>query len=353
MTATPDRPLPHDPATDDRLDPRVRWALGLLPPDGNPPRYATRDEAVAAANTPEALAAARAQRELMLVCDSDEVAPRAGLSTVEHRLVSQPDGNEILVTVVRPDTDRVLPCVYYIHGGGMAYHSSTMGNYRAWARIVAAHGLVVAMVEFRNSMQPGAVPEIAPFPAGLNDCSSGLRWIHAQHVELGVDPTRVVVAGESGGGNLAIALAMRNVREGATDLIAGLYALCPFIVGEYPRPELPSTVVNHGIFINLDGNGPFVTYGAEHARNPLAWPYWATEADLVGMPPTVISVNECDPLRDEGVVFYRRLLAAGVKARCREIKGTMHATEVIPIICPEITADAAAHLAAFATAGRA
>jgi len=351
MTCLANQPPAHDPETDGRLDPRVRWALGLLPPQGDPPRFASREEAVAAANTPTALEFARQQRDLMLVCDTEDVAPSAGLTVVEHRVASQPDGNEIMVTVVRPDDDRVLPCVYYIHGGAMAYLSSTMGNYRAWARIVARHGVVLAMVEFRNSMQPGALPDIAPFPGGLNDCASGLRWVHERHAELGVDPTRVVVAGESGGGNLAIALTMRCVREGAPALVAGTYALCPYIVGEYPRSELPSTVENHGIFINLDGNGPFLAYGAEHARNPMAWPYWAADADLAGMPPTVISVNECDPLRDEGVAFYRRLLAVGVQARCREVKGTMHATEVIPIICPEITADAAAHLAAFATGG--
>ena len=66
-------------------------------------------------------------------------------------------------------------------------------------------------------------------------------------------------------------------------------------------------------------------------------------------PTTVISVNECDPLRDEGIAFYRKLVEAGVNARCRNVLGTMHATELIPIVCPEITSDAAAHLAAFAT----
>jgi acetyl esterase/lipase len=63
----------------------------------------------------------------------------------------------------------------------------------------------------------------------------------------------------------------------------------------------------------------------------------------------VISVNECDPLRDEGIAFYRKLVQAGVNARCRNVLGTMHATELIPMICPEITADAAAHIAAFAS----
>jgi acetyl esterase/lipase len=80
----------------------------------------------------------------------------------------------------------------------------------------------------------------------------------------------------------------------------------------------------------------------------MAWPYWASLEDLTGFPQTVISVNECDPLRDEGVAFYRKLIEAGVNARCRNVLGTMHATELVPIICPEITADAASHLATFA-----
>jgi len=62
----------------------------------------------------------------------------------------------------------------------------------------------------------------------------------------------------------------------------------------------------------------------------------------------VISVNECDPLRDEGIAFYRLLLAAGVAARGRVVLGTMHATELIPIVCPEITASTARDLADFA-----
>ena len=84
------------------------------------------------------------------------------------------------------------------------------------------------------------------------------------------------------------------------------------------------------------------------AKNPLAWPGFATEADVAGFPPTIISVNECDPLRDEGVGFYRLLLRAGVPARCRQVMGTTHGTEVFTIACPEISRDCAADLARFA-----
>ena len=62
----------------------------------------------------------------------------------------------------------------------------------------------------------------------------------------------------------------------------------------------------------------------------------------------MISVNECDPLRDEGIEFYRLLLAAGVAARCRQVMGTAHGTEVYPMVCPEISRDTARDLAALA-----
>ncbi len=79
----------------------------------------------------------------------------------------------------------------------------------------------------------------------------------------------------------------------------------------------------------------------------MAWPGLATVDDVAGLPPTIISVNECDPLRDEGIEFYRLLLEAGVEARCRQVMGTMHGTEMFPLVCPEISRDSARDLAAF------
>ena len=62
----------------------------------------------------------------------------------------------------------------------------------------------------------------------------------------------------------------------------------------------------------------------------------------------VIAVNECDPLRDEGIAFFRLLLRAGVPARCRQQMGTAHGSDLMALICPDISRDTARHLAAFA-----
>jgi acetyl esterase/lipase len=234
----------------------------------------------------------------------------------------------------------------------MATGTALWGNYRAFGKLVAHHGVAVVMVDFRNSLQPSSVPELAPFPGGLNDCLSGLRWTHEHAEELDIDASSIVVAGESGGGNLTLATGLALKQSGEIGLVKGLYAFAPYVLGAYPDPELPSTTENNGIFINLDGNAMVIAYGTEHheSRNPLAWPFFATEEELAGLPPVIISVNECDPLRDEGIAMYRRLLAAGVDARGRVILGTMHATELIPNIHPDLSRDAAQHLSAFAKA---
>ncbi|HXD89913.1 MAG TPA: alpha/beta hydrolase, partial [Candidatus Binataceae bacterium] len=66
------------------------------------------------------------------------------------------------------------------------------------------------------------------------------------------------------------------------------------------------------------------------------------------LPPVVISVNECDPLRDEGINFYRLVIQSGGAARCRQVMGTVHGTEIFPSVCPDISRDSARDIAYFA-----
>jgi acetyl esterase/lipase len=283
-------------------------------------------------------------------CDSEANAPSAGLQVRRDSFVSSPDGNTIEVAVIRPAGGETAPCIVYLHGGGMQTMSCFNGLYQAWGRIIAAQGVAVVMVDFRNALRPSSAPEVAPFPAGLNDCVSGVKWVAQNAAALNIDPARIVVAGESGGGNLTLATGLKLLRDGDIGLITGLYAFCPYIAGVWPHPDNPSSVENNGILLELHNNRGAMAYGIEalERRDLLAWPGFATEADVKGLPPVVISVNECDPLRDEGVNFYRLLLRAGVPARCRQVMGTIHGTEIFSIACPEISRDSAADLARFA-----
>ncbi|MEM8769395.1 MAG: alpha/beta hydrolase, partial [Pseudomonadota bacterium] len=260
------------------------------------------------------------------------------------------DGNQIQVQFIRPDNDEILPCVYYIHGGGIQVMSCFDGMYRGWGKIIAAQGVAVAMVDFRNCLVASSAPQVEPFPAGLNDCVSGVKWLHEVAGELRIDPAHIIIAGESGGGNLTLATGLKLKQDGDQGLIRGLYALCPYIAGHWPQARFPSSTENNGILLNLHDNRGRLAYGIEafEAENPLAWPSFASEADVAGLVPTVISVNECDPLRDEGIEFYRLLLRANVSARCRQVMGTSHGVEIFTICCPDVSRETAGSIAQFA-----
>lgn len=335
---------------DPRIDPRIKAVMGAFPTMEPQADVADRQQLLDAASTDQARQTRAMLSAFMDACDTEDLAPSAGLTITEHKLVSDPDGNKINLRFIRPEGADPKPCVYYIHGGGMAALSCYDGNYRAWGKIIAANGVAVAMVDFRNSVSPSSVDEVAPYPAGLNDCVSGLRWVVANAADLGIDPARIVVAGESGGGNLTLATGLRLLRDGDAGVVKGLYALCPYIAGAWPLPQNPSSTENNGILLDLHNNHGAMGYGIEafEARDPLAWPGFATAEVVRGLPPTVISVNECDPLRDEGINFYRLLLGAGVNARCRQVMGTVHGTEILPMLCPDISRETAASIAQFA-----
>jgi len=338
-------------ATDPRIDPRIKAIFGAMPPAlGAAGNVASRDELLAIENSEETKKQIAAMTAMFDMVDNEDVAPSKGLSVRVETFRSEPDGNTVKIRFIRPDNAERVPCVYYIHGGGMAMMSAFDGMYRAWGKIIAHQGVAVAMVDFRNCLRASSAPEVAPYPAGLNDCVSGLRWVKSHADLLKVDAERIIVAGESGGGNLTLATGLKLKRENDLGLIKGLYALCPYIAGEWPKKEYPSSTENNGILLDLHNNRGAMGYGIEafRAKDPLAWPAFAKEEDVKGFPPTVISVNECDPLRDEGIEFYRLLLRAGVPARCRQVMGTIHGTEIFAICCPDISRDTAADIARLA-----
>lgn len=336
---------------DPRIDERIKAMMGGVP---SAERSGATDRAslIAATQTPEAIAGRVAMEGLLDTLDNEQVAPSNGLDIQQIEFTSQPDGNTVKMNVMVPnDVTGPVPCVYFIHGGGMMSMSAFNGMYKSWGRIIANQGVAVAMVDFRNCLEPSTAPEVEPFPAGLNDCIAGLRHLIANADGLGVDPNQMIISGESGGGNLAIAATLKLSQDGELGLIGGLYAMCPFIAGEWPQERFPSSTENEGIWLSLHNSVASVAYGIEafEAGNPLAWPSFATEEDVKDFPPTFISVNECDPLRDEGIEFYRLLRRAGVDAQCRQVMGTIHATEIFSA-CPEVSLETAASIARFCRA---
>jgi acetyl esterase len=205
--------------------------------------------------------------------------------------------------------------------------------HNAWRKDIAATGAVCIGVDFRNAWLPG---QHNPFPTGLNDCSSAVEWIDAHRKELGI--SKIILQGESGGANLSLATALKANKEGWIKKIDGVYAVVPYISGAYyweterQLKEFPSLVECDGYVLNAKGMALISSVydpGRKNAQNPLAWPYFAKESDLKGLPPVVISVDELDPLKDEGMKFYQNLLAAEVKAVGKMNLGIVHGAEMI------------------------
>jgi len=240
------------------------------------------------------------------------------------------DGNDINLYISKPeDVSGTVPCVYHTHGGGMTMNTAEDPGYVYWREALASTGMIVVGVEFRN-----AGGKLGPhaFPAGLNDCFSGLQWTHENKASLGY--SKLIISGESGGGNLSLATALKAKQEGKLNQIDGVYSMCPYIYGNYSVrcPSLSSLIENDGYFMGVDmmaALAPIYDPLGKNAQNPLAWPYNATEADVAGLPPVTISVNELDPVRDEGLAFFRTLMKAGVPATARTVHGTGHAMDMM------------------------
>ncbi len=270
--------------------------------------------------------------------------------TNETRIIDGGAGHEVTIFIHRPvERPPSLPGLVHLHGGGMTILAAADDNYVHWRNELAATGMVVVGVEFRNA---GGKLGPHPFPAGLDDCAAAVRWVHAHRDELGIGA--LLVSGESGGGNLTLAVTHRARREGWLEAIDGVYAQCPYISGLWatPPPDLPSLRENDDYFIGCSLMAVLArAYDPEgaHARDPECWPYAATIDDLRGLPPHVISVNELDPLRDEGLTYYRRLAAAGVPVTARTVNGTCHGGDLIfAVALPETHAASVRDLKGFA-----
>ncbi len=332
--ADPDRVLKTDP----RADPRMVAALAEFGFDEAPPPAPVTAESPIDAIL-EYLAGAEPGYENLFATWLTGLPP---IESVERRIevIKGVDGNDISLSIHKPkNASGPLPCVYHIHGGAMVILEAAGALATRWRDELSAAGMVVVGVEFRNGA--GRLGN-HPFPAGLNDCTSGLQWTFDQKASLGI--SKIVVSGESGGGNLTLAVTLKAKQDGTLEQIDGVYAMCPYISSAWAHkiPELPSLYENDDYFLNCSMMGACaVAYDPAHEndRNPLCWPYIAETADLHGLAPHVISVNELDPLRDEGLKYYQMLMAAGVPVYSRTVNGTCHAGDMIfRKALPEVTA---------------
>lgn len=264
------------------------------------------------------------QQLLTLVQLLDEPAP--ALARIEDLTIPGPDGAiPARLYADSPASDGgALPVLTYYHGGGFV-QGDLETHHGLCARLAQQSGAMVVAIDYRLA------PE-NKFPAGAEDCWAAYAWLRAHAAELGGDPARVAVAGDSAGGNLSAVVCQRATREGV--------AAPDFQVLIYPAVDLHTDTGSHQEFADgaviprdrIDWYMAQYTNGPADLDDPVASPLF-TE-DLTGQPPALIVSGGFDPLRDDAVNYAERLRLAGCHVTLHEYPGQIHAfislTKAIP-----------------------
>jgi acetyl esterase/lipase len=272
------------------------------------------------------LPAMRAQIEALLRAQIEEMArsqtaPTERVRTEDRRVPGPSGAPEVMVRIYRP-TDRTgtLPGLYWIHGGGMILGNVDQDDLtcKAYAEQL---GCVAVSVEYRLA------PE-HPHPAPVEDCYAGLKWMAEQAGELGIDPTRIALAGASAGGGLAAATALVARDRGGPALA------CQILI--YPMLDDRNSTPSSHEFAGIPGwsreanvSGWTALLGDKVGTadvSPYAAPARAT--DLSNLPPTLIQVGELEVFRDESIDYAVRLLHAGIATELHVYPGAYHAWDI-------------------------
>ena len=233
---------------------------------------------------------------------------------IENIVITTPDGIKIPLRVYSPDKE-IRGIVLFLHGGGWVLNNIDThdGICRNLTRL---SGWVTVSVDFRLA------PE-HPFPAAIEDCLAALKWTIGNSTHLGSTPDRIVVAGDSSGGNLATVITQLAYAQEQTSL-AGQILIYP--VTDYLIPGTDSyREFAKGYSLDRD----FMEWFWNHYLPQGTDPYQARLSplradDLSHLPPTLVLTAEFDPLRDEGEAYARRLQDAGVTTQLSRYDGMMH-----------------------------
>ncbi len=241
--------------------------------------------------------------------------PKAGPGVaIENRQL-----NSAGVRIYRPEAGGNGAGLLWIHGGG--YIIGRAADDRVCGALARDLGLTVVSVEYRLAPRH-------PYPAAIDDCFEAWQWLQQSAGELGIDPSRTAVAGQSAGGGLAAALAQRILDSGGMQPAAQIL-FCPMIDDRTAlRRELDA---NDYLMWNTRNNRQAWTWYLGQPAGSDGVPAHAAPArrdDLAGLPPAWISTGDIELFHDEDRSYAERLLAAGVLCQLHVVPGAPHGFEV-------------------------
>lgn len=249
---------------------------------------------------------------------------------IEERTVGYGDVTDIPVRIYWPPVEQHenLPVVVFYHGGGWSIGDLDTHDPVARSHAVGAEAIVVS-VDYRLA------PE-HPWPAGIDDAWAALRWVGEHAAELGGDPGRIAVAGDSAGGNISAVMTQLARDQGGPPLLFQLLWY-PSTTGD---TQLPSMIENaDGPILDRDVVAAFLHWylGDMDLSDPAKLPPTlapANTADLSELPPAFIGTAEYDPLRDDGARYAELLRAAGVSVELRNEPTLVHGYVNFALVVP-------------------
>lgn len=271
-----------------------------------------------------AVAVAEFPIDFGVLCDETLPTIRAALAALPTPKLSDlvertehvvPATDGVTLRVHRPfGVEGDLPCVYWMHGGGLVLGDQAQDDIRfdRWCQMLRCVGVSVG---YRLA------PE-TPYPGPLDDCYAGLQWVHDHAAELGADPARIGIGGASAGGGLAAGLALL-ARDRGELRVAFQLLIYPMIddrqitvSSQWLDPIWSPDASRYGwtAYLGAAKGGPDVAVYAAAAR----------ATDLSGLPPTLITVGAIDGFSDEDIDYALRLRHAGVPVELHVYPGAPH-----------------------------
>ena len=250
--------------------------------------------------------------------------PRAEIGVVSDLAAPGPAG-EIKLRLYFPEGAATPPLLFFIHGGGWIL--GDLETHDAMCRqLVKDSGYALAAIDYRLA------PE-HPFPAGLDDCDAAWGWLCANAARLGCDPTRIALGGESAGGNLTAALALRLRDRGARQPLFQLI-IHPVTDMRFPGASIDAIKTPGLTRANIVASRALYLPDAADIEHPYASPFLAP--DHRGLAPAIILTAAEDSVRDDGEAYALALAMAGVETLVQRLPHLPHGFLFLPTTIPAV-----------------